>query len=190
MGQILEEQGYVRTLKIRAECLKFHCKKDAVWCCCQGCYTINQILLQWCHCLRLHAKLKASMPFSFPNSTVSWISLNSAGDTQSGFTINAPYHPKRPILSVMCLHPLSQFLWNVFTGVHLLVQFLWVNVNVFCHKFSIRSLRFVDGYWSGLNGQQVALASKQYCGHHVLPESTISNLTTTGINWCICVLSS
>ncbi|KIM74804.1 hypothetical protein PILCRDRAFT_99093 [Piloderma croceum F 1598] len=35
MGQILQEWGYVGALKIRAECLKFHCEKGAVQCCCQ-----------------------------------------------------------------------------------------------------------------------------------------------------------
>jgi len=39
----------------------------------------------------------------------------------------------------------------------------------FIHRFSNRSLRYMDGYHYGLNGHEVAWAVKKYSGHCGLP---------------------
>jgi hypothetical protein len=48
-------------------------------------------------------------------------------------------------------------------------------------RFSTRSIRFMDGYRRGLDGKQVAWASKQYRGHRVLPETILADLETTNL---------
>ncbi|KAG2158964.1 uncharacterized protein EDB93DRAFT_1075937, partial [Suillus bovinus] len=44
------------------------------------------------------------------------------------------------------------------------------------HRFAIRSQRFMDAYHKGLNGSQAAWAAKKYRGHHVLPDSILTEL--------------
>ncbi|KAG1740919.1 hypothetical protein EDB19DRAFT_1974798, partial [Suillus lakei] len=48
-------------------------------------------------------------------------------------------------------------------------------------RFSTHSLRFMDAYRKGLNGKQAAWASKKYCGHRVLPETLMRDLTEAGL---------
>ncbi|KAG2035644.1 hypothetical protein BDR03DRAFT_867732, partial [Suillus americanus] len=47
--------------------------------------------------------------------------------------------------------------------------------------FSAHSLRFMDAYRKGLNGKQAVWASKKYCGHRVLPETIMRDLTDAGL---------
>ncbi|KAG1811025.1 hypothetical protein EV424DRAFT_1542659 [Suillus variegatus] len=44
------------------------------------------------------------------------------------------------------------------------------------HRFSNRSLRFLDAYRKGLNGKQVAWANRKYRGHRTLPDSILQEL--------------
>jgi hypothetical protein len=44
------------------------------------------------------------------------------------------------------------------------------------YKFAMKSHRFIDAYDKGLNGKEVAWASKKYHGHWVLPESLLRDL--------------
>jgi hypothetical protein len=58
--------------------------------------------------------------------------------------------------------------------VHLfLLQF---TILICCDRFFIRSLRFMDAYRKGLNGQQAAWATKKYHGHRVLPAGIMDEL--------------
>jgi hypothetical protein len=45
-----------------------------------------------------------------------------------------------------------------------------------CASFATRSLRFIDAYSKGLNGQQAAWAAKRYRGHRILPETLMDDL--------------
>ncbi|KAF8232914.1 hypothetical protein L208DRAFT_1396663 [Tricholoma matsutake] len=43
-------------------------------------------------------------------------------------------------------------------------------------NFANHSLRFMDAYAKGLNGQQAAWAVWKYCGHCILPETLMDDL--------------
>ena len=44
------------------------------------------------------------------------------------------------------------------------------------HRYARRSHRFLDAYRKKLDGKQAAWAAKRYCGHHVLPQTILSEL--------------
>ena len=48
-------------------------------------------------------------------------------------------------------------------------------------SFANRSLRFMDAYRKGLNGNQAAWASKKYRSHRTIPESILSKLEKAGV---------
>ncbi|KAJ7711522.1 hypothetical protein B0H16DRAFT_1326499 [Mycena metata] len=43
-------------------------------------------------------------------------------------------------------------------------------------RFAIRSSRFADAYFHGLNGADAAWANKKYRGHRTLPPSYLEDL--------------
>ncbi|KAJ7351591.1 hypothetical protein DFH08DRAFT_806310 [Mycena albidolilacea] len=49
-------------------------------------------------------------------------------------------------------------------------------------EFGNRSSKFADAYANGLNRRQAAWAAHKYCGHHVIPESTLEELEAAGID--------
>ncbi|KAG1907615.1 uncharacterized protein F5891DRAFT_938483 [Suillus fuscotomentosus] len=51
-----------------------------------------------------------------------------------------------------------------------------------CWGFAIRSRRFMDAYYKGLNGKQAAWAAKQYRGHRVLPSAIMSEFESAHLN--------
>ena len=40
----------------------------------------------------------------------------------------------------------------------------------------------MDAYRKGLNGRQAAWAAKKYCGHRVIPESILQDLSQADVN--------
>ncbi|KAG2136803.1 hypothetical protein BD769DRAFT_1352243 [Suillus cothurnatus] len=48
-------------------------------------------------------------------------------------------------------------------------------------RFAMRSWHFMDTYHRGLNRKQAAWAAKRYHGHHVLPDSILSELDAAKI---------
>ncbi|EEB97145.1 hypothetical protein MPER_03592 [Moniliophthora perniciosa FA553] len=47
---------------------------------------------------------------------------------------------------------------------------------------SMRSLRFMDAYRKGLNGNQAAWAARKYCGHCVIPDNILQELDKHNIH--------
>ena len=50
-------------------------------------------------------------------------------------------------------------------------------------RYANRSLRFMDAYRKGLNGNQAAWASKKYKGHRTIPESILEELGNANLSW-------
>ena len=55
---------------------------------------------------------------------------------------------------------------------------LFLGQLITCFSFANRSMRFMDAYDKGLNGQQAAWAARKYRGHRVLPKSLMDDLET------------
>ena len=68
---------------------------------------------------------------------------------------------------------------------------LQVNNNLtgcFSHRFSTRSIRFMDAYRKGLDGKQAAWASKKYRGHCVLSDTIMADLAIARLAWTPAIL--
>jgi len=48
-------------------------------------------------------------------------------------------------------------------------------------RYAHQSQRFIDAYYHGLDGKQVAWASRKYRGHWMMPETIMDDLEKVGL---------
>ncbi|KII89329.1 hypothetical protein PLICRDRAFT_110047 [Plicaturopsis crispa FD-325 SS-3] len=158
MKVILEERGFIKEARLNAGCRNFKCPKGATACCCRRVLYNQPDFVNEKSILEYLCEPEGFRVLFLPKFHCELNFIEQCwGAAKRTYRLNPTSSKEADLLTnlVNCLATVS--------------------VEVM-RKYARRSLRFMDAYRIGLDGQKAAWAAKKYSGHRVLPASIMETL--------------
>ena len=157
MAAIFEERG-ISTKGLNAQCKDFKCKEGATDCCCCQILYNQPDFVNVKSTLEITCEAEGVEVLFLPKFHCELNSIEQCwGYAKQVYRMYEPSSQEadleRNVISSLASIPLTSV-----------------------RRFANRSRRFVDAYQKGLDGKKAAWASREYRGHHVLPESLMNDM--------------
>jgi len=163
MAVILQEQGFGDMSKVRTQCKDFKCQPGATNCCCRRILYNEPDFMYVDSLLEILCRSRGFQVMFLPKFHCELNFIEQCWGRAKSVYRTYPESSREDQLEANMLMALESIPLPMM------------------QKFANRSLRFMDAYCRGLNGKQVAWASRKYRGHRVLPESILEELGRAGI---------